>query len=134
MELMFAVLVLVLLQYTYFSFKVGHARMKFNIRAPATSGHPEFERHYRVHQNTLEQLVVFIPAMLVFGFIAAARGWPGYELASALGILWIIGRFIYARSYVREPDSRALGFMLGFIASNLLMLGILVAAAMSVLE
>lgn len=134
MELMFAVLVLILLQYTYFSFKVGHARIKFNIKAPATSGHPEFERRYRVHQNTLEQLVVFIPAMLAFGFIAAARGWPGYELASALGILWIIGRFIYARSYVREPDSRALGFMLGFLASNLLMLGILVAAAMSVLE
>jgi len=134
MELMFAVLILVLLQYTFFSFKVGGARMKYSIKAPATSGHPEFERHYRVHQNTLEQLIAFIPAMLIFGFMAAARGWPGYEIASAMGVLWIAGRFIYARSYVKDPDSRGLGFMLGFLASNIMMLGVLLCAALSVFD
>jgi hypothetical protein len=38
--------------------RVGILRGRHNIRAPAASGHPLFERAYRVQLNTLEQLAV----------------------------------------------------------------------------
>src|SRR5690554_5216561 len=101
MELLLIILMLILLQYSWLGFQVGGARMKYSIKAPAITGHPEFERRYRVQQNTLENLVIFIPAMLAFAYLAESLDWPGYELASAAGILWLLGRFIYARSYVK---------------------------------
>lgn len=42
---------------------VGRARGKFQIKAPATSGHPDFDRAFRAHQNTLEQTVMFLPLL-----------------------------------------------------------------------
>ena len=65
MGIMTLVLVLILVQYITFGVKVGGAREKYDIQAPAITGHPEFERYYRVHQNTLEQLIVFIYFQLV---------------------------------------------------------------------
>jgi glutathione S-transferase len=60
------ILVLALMEYMVLGFSAGLARTRYEIKAPATTGHPIFERHYRVHQNTLEQLIVFIPALLLF--------------------------------------------------------------------
>ncbi len=133
MGLMTIILVLILLQYISLGMKVGGARMKYDVKAPAVSGHPEFERHYRVHQNTLEQLIVFVPLYLVFPNLAEAQGWPGYEISSVLGALFIIGRFIYAKNYVKDPDTRAKGFLIGFAATALLALGVLAAAVMSMM-
>jgi glutathione S-transferase len=133
MGLMAIVLVLILFQYMFFGVKVGGARVKFDIKAPAISGHPEFERLYRVQQNTLEQLMVFIPLYLVFPVMAEAQGWMGYEIVSALGVLWLIGRFVYAGSYVKDPASRGKGFLIGFLATALLAIGTIAAAALSFL-
>ena len=133
MGLMAIVLVLILVQYIFFSIKVGGGRVKYEIKAPAISGHPEFERLYRVQQNTLEQLIVFIPLYLVFPALAEARGWMGYEIVSALGVLWLIGRFVYSSSYLKDPESRGTGFLIGFLSIALMALGTLVLGVMSLL-
>ena len=131
MGLLTIVLVLILVQYLFFGMKVGGARVKHGINAPAISGHPEFERHYRVHQNTLEQLAIFIPLYLAFAVMGEAQGWMAYEIASVLGVVFIIGRFVYSSSYVKDPNTRGKGFMIGFLATGLLLLGTLVASIMS---
>jgi len=126
MSLVILVIVLALMEFMAFSFQVGMARMKYGVNAPAVSGHPVFERYFRVQQNTLEQLVVFVPALLAFSWAAENIGWPGYYIASGLGVIWLIGRFIYAISYVRDPASRGVGFMLTFFPTALMVLGALV--------
>ncbi len=57
---------LALLQFIVFGFKVGSARGKYGVKAPAVTGNEIFERHFRVQQNTLEQLIAFIPGMYLF--------------------------------------------------------------------
>jgi glutathione S-transferase len=122
MELVILVVVLALAQYSWFAAKVGMAREKYQVKAPAITGHPVFERLYRVQMNTLEQLLLFLPAMWMFPTMAVARGWPGHEIAAGFGVVWIIGRAVYARSYVRDPATRALGFMLTLLPSLLMLL------------
>jgi hypothetical protein len=89
MELPALVTLIALLEYMFFSFKVGLGRGKFNVPAPAVSGNEEWERYYRVQMNTLEQLIVFIPALWVFAYAIN----PLY--AALIGLLFIIGRPIY---------------------------------------
>jgi glutathione S-transferase len=116
------VTVLALLQYQWLGFSVGKARAKYNVPVPASSGNEMFDRHYRVHMNTLEQLVVFLPAMWMFAHTVNAL-W-----AAALGAVFIVGRFIYAASYVRDPKSRSLGFALTALPSFAMLIGVLVWA------
>ena len=125
------VLVLILIQYISFGMKVGGAREKYEVKAPAITGHPEFERYYRVHQNTLENLIVFIPLYLIFPQMAEAQGWMGYEITGAAGVLWLIGRFVYANCYVKDPATRSKGFIISFLATVILLLGTLALAVMS---
>jgi glutathione S-transferase len=108
---------------------VARARMRFSVPAPAVTGHPEFERHFRVQANTLEGLVIFLPSLWLFCLsIDGQRGGDlGDKIGAALGLVWIIGRVIYMRSYVRDPASRGLGFGVQALASVLLMIGGLVA-------
>ena len=131
MGFMTIVLILILAQYTSFGIKVGGAREKYNIQAPAIMGHPEFERYYRVQQNTLEQLIVFIPLYLVFPQMAESQGWMGYEMVSGAGVLWLIGRYVYATNYVKDPASRGKGFIISVLAIALLTLGTLALSVMS---
>jgi glutathione S-transferase len=133
MELVILVTCLALIQYTYFSASVGMARKKYGVRAPAMSGHPVFERHLRVQQNTLEQLMLFIPAEFMFAWSADNLQWFGSEIAAALGVVWIIGRGLYARSYVKEPLSRGPGFLMTFFPSMLMIIGSLIAVFASLL-
>ena len=102
---------LALLQFIYFSIQVGRARGRYDVAAPATTGNEEFERYFRVQQNTLEQLVVFLPALV------AAATYGNAFLAAPIGLLYLIGRFLYARAYVRDPSSRTIGFLLGLLAN-----------------
>ena len=125
MELLAIVTILALLQLLVFASDVGKARMRTGIKAPAMSGHPDLERHQRVHQNTIEQLVIFLPALWLFGTYL-------HEMAAAaLGILFIIGRFMYRSGYVEDPAN---GFMVGIAATVILLLGGLVGAALSLLR
>ena len=108
---------------------VARARIRFGVPAPAVTGHPEFERHFRVQANTLEGLVLFLPSLWVFALtIDALRGSDlGDKIGAALGLVWIVGRVIYMRSYVRDPASRGLGFGVQALATVLLLIGGIVA-------
>lgn len=125
MEPVAIVIALALVEYMIFGMLVGRARLQAKIQAPATSGDPVFERHFRVQQNTLEQLIVFIPAMLLFGTYVD----PVW--AAALGIVFIVGRFLYYRGYVESPDKRSTGFLVGALAQVVLLLGGLAGAVIS---
>ena len=100
------VALLALLECSFFAYAVGKARETYQLKAPATTGNEMFERYFRVQQNTIEQLVLFLPSL----FIAAAY-WPAQWVA-ALGAVYLVGRLIYFRAYVTDPRSRSLGFLL----------------------
>ena len=127
MELVTIVIALALIEYTVFGMLVGKARGKYGIDAPAISGDPIFERYYRVQQNTLEVLVLFIPGMWMFGHYVSA------DVAAGLGLIFIVGRFLYLRSYVADPKSRSIGFALSFIPAQILIIGGLIGAAMNII-
>ena len=115
---------LALLEYIAFGFRVGKARGTYGVNAPATTGDEMFERHYRVHYNTMEQLLVFIPAIWAFGYFVS------YTWAGGFGILFLIGRVLYAVQYVKDPASRAPGTLLSMIPSWIMVLGALVGAVL----
>jgi glutathione S-transferase len=52
--------------YLFTSLAVASARVKFGIKAPATAGHPDFERAFRVQMNTLESMPLFLPSLWLF--------------------------------------------------------------------
>ena len=111
------VTVLALLLYLWMGFSVGRARHRFGVDAPAMTGHPDFERHVRVQMNTLEWLVVFLPCLWLSALYVSDYG------AAALGLVWIVGRFLYMQGYRREPKARAAGFYIQALATLLLILG-----------
>ena len=115
------VAVLAVVQLIYFGMLVGRARGMYGVKAPAVSGHEMFERAYRVQMNTLELMVVFLPMLFI-----AARYWPQAYVAGA-GLVYLLGRFIYWRSYVSAPASRGLGFALSMIPILALIAGTLAA-------
>jgi uncharacterized MAPEG superfamily protein len=131
MELVILVTCLALIQYVFFSINVGRARVKYSVRAPAMTGNPVFERYLRVQENTLEQLIIFIPVQFMFAYVAENLQWYGYEIAAALGVVWLIGRTLYARSYVKDPMGRSVGFMLTIMPSMLLLGGAVVGVFIS---
>jgi len=116
------VTVLALFEFLWLGFRVGKAREQFGIHAPATSGHDIFDRHFRVQMNTVEQLLIFLPSLWIFARYISPI-W-----AAALGVVFIIGRAIYAVAYVRDPKSRSLGFALTSLPTLIMMIGILVWA------
>ncbi len=127
MELVAVVIMLALVEFMGFSIAVGRARQKFDVQAPATTGHPEFERYFRVHMNTLEQLVIVIPAMVIYAHFGNAA------IAAAAGLVFVIGRLLYFRGYIADPKKRSLGFGIGGLATMFLMAAALVSAIMSLL-
>ena len=133
MALVILIVVLAVIEYLAFSFQVGMAREKYGVKAPATTGHPVFERYFRIQQHTLEQLVAFIPAIVAFAWVAESIGWPGNTIASGLGVIWLIGRFLYATSYIRDPATRSAGFLMSFAPTALMLVGTLVCVLLSLL-
>ena len=122
------VTVLSLLVYFFTSLRVGRARATLNVPAPATTGHPEFERHFRVQMNTLEGIVIYVPSLWIF-----AVYWNDL-VAAGLGLVWIIGRVIYMNAYVKDPASRSAGFGIQALGMMVLLLGALAGAVWSIVQ
>ena len=118
------VALLAIIQFIIFGIFVGQARGKYGVKAPAMTGNEHFERAVRVHMNTLEQLVCFLPALLI-----AAVYWPQTYVAAA-GVVYLLGRTLYRQAYVTDPAKRGLGFLLTFLPTTLLALAGLVGAVM----
>ena len=125
MEAVVIVTILALLQFTYFGFQVGGARRKTGTKAPASVGPPEFERANRVHMNTLEQLMLFLPALWLFGQNVNPL-W-----AAGFGAVFIVGRFVYRASYMKDPSGRSPGFMLTILPSMIMAIWVLSDAVKS---
>ncbi|MDB6042859.1 MAG: hypothetical protein JWM63_1410 [Gammaproteobacteria bacterium] len=122
MPLVHLMIGLALAQFLFFMFAVGKARETYKVPAPATTGNAIFERYFRVQMNTLELLVVFVPSILLFG-----QYFGGY-LAAALGVVYLIGRFVYFSSYVKEPKSRSLGYGVSVLPIMVLLVGAIIGA------
>ncbi|WP_413174081.1 MAPEG family protein [Anabaena azotica] len=114
------VTVLALILYFVVTINVGRARFKYKIIPPDTTGNPDFERVLRVQQNTLEQLILFLPALWLFS-IYINPIW-----ASALGMAWIIGRIAYAWGYYQAAEKRGIGFAISSLSNIGLILGSLI--------
>lgn len=119
---------LALVVYIVSIIQVGRARARYKIMPPVTSGHPDFERYYRVQMNTLEQLVPFIFALLLFA------GFTGYPLLAAdIGALWLVGRVWYMVGYYKATEKRAPGFIISQLSTVVLVLGSLGAIVRALL-
>lgn len=98
---------------------VARAHATTGILAPAMTGHPYLERCVRAHTNTLEWMLIFLPAMWLF-----AVYWSPIW-AAGLGTLWIVGRIVYFLGYRAAPDKRFPGFFIQSTAVFALSLGAL---------
>lgn len=119
------VALLAVFEFFLFIVLVGRARIKHKIKAPATSGHPQFERAFRVQMNTMEQLLLFLPALWIAGLY-----WSQAVIAG-IGAVWLVGRLVYRHQYVSNPDSRAPGFMLTILPTVVLMVAALIGVLRS---
>ena len=93
-----------------FSARVGKERARTGIKAPTMGGDNTLECAVRVHMNTIEQLVIFLPAMWLMAMIVDD------QYASIVGAIWIVGRMLYSRGYMSDPSKRSMGFLTGFLA------------------
>ena len=114
--------VLAILQLLFFGMLVSGARRRYDINAPAVSGHEMFERHFRIQQNTLELMVMFLPALWLAGLYVRPL-W-----SSILGAIYLIGRLLYWRGYIADPTKRGLGFTLSMLPVLILAVIALVGA------
>ena len=116
MEFVALVTCLLLLQYMAFMMMCGKARAQSDLVAPAVTGDENFERAYRVQMNTIEQLVIALPAM----WVSAMYFMP--MVAAALGLAFFLGRLLYRIAYMSDPKKRAPGMLIGFVANIALVL------------
>ena len=98
------VTVLAVALYFFTGMLVARARQKFGVPAPAMSGHPDFDRVFRVQMNTLEWMPIFLPSLWLFAFYVS--DWA----AAVLGLVWIGGRVLYIRGYSAAAEKRHQGF------------------------
>ena len=120
MDLVYFTVLLALLEYTVMAALVGRARVKHGILAPATAGNPEFERANRVHINTLENLIVFVPGVVIFGLYVSAP-W-----AAVLGVVFVVARAVYAYGYYQAAEKRSVGAGVTGIVNIVLIVGSLI--------
>jgi uncharacterized membrane protein YecN with MAPEG domain len=107
---------------------VGRARERYGIKAPSISGDPAFERAWRVQMNTLENAVMFIPAL----WLAAQYVDPLW--AGIAGLVWLAGRIWYALAYLRDPSRRGPGYLVSMIAWAVLVLMAAGGIGMAIME
>ncbi|WP_244533000.1 MAPEG family protein [Geitlerinema sp. PCC 9228] len=115
-----------LLVYYVLTLNVGRARAKYQIKPPQTTGNPNFERVLRVQQNTIEQMLMFLPALWIFSnYVSSMWG-------AILGSIWIIGRIVYAIGYYQAAEKRGLGFGITSLSTLVLLVGALVGVSLSI--
>lgn len=113
------VTLLSLILYFALGLGVARARRKTGIDAPQMTGDPMLERAVRVHHNTLEWLPIYLPSLWLF-----ALYWNDLVAAGA-GVIWMVGRVIYAVGYMQDPSKRELGFLIQALACAVLLFGAL---------
>ncbi len=119
------VTILTLILFYILSVNVVVARAKYKVPAPQITGDENFERVFRVQQNTLEQLIVFIPSLWIFSIFVNAIA------ANILGGIWIVGRILYAWGYYAEAGKRGLGFAINSLTAIILLIGSLIGIGRS---
>nr|WP_295660095.1 MAPEG family protein [Polymorphobacter sp.] len=110
--------------YVWSAIRVSQSRSKFGVMAPTVTGDPEFERAFRAQQNTVEQMVLFVPLLGL-----AALAW-GDLYAGIYGAIWCVGRLIYIETYIREAGKRSLGFMLSGVLSMIVLIAVVASFAL----
>lgn len=110
--------------YFFLATRVAVAHIKFNVKLPATAGHPDFERIFRVHQNTLEWMPTFMLPLWLCAFYLSD------VLAAVLGLIWIGGRILYYTGYRKAVEGRLPGFFIQSTACALLFIGALAGIVM----
>jgi glutathione S-transferase len=120
------VTILAVLVFFWTALRVGGMRSKYDVQAPATTGHPEFDKAFRVQMNTLEQIVIFLPLL----WLANAYFTMFPLLVGALGLVWIVGRIVYALGYQADPSKRSMGFIISLLAS----LGLLILSIVGIVQ
>ena len=127
MEYSIALILIALLQFIFFTGRAGFSRGKYDIKAPKTVGNERWERIYRIQQNTMEQLLIFIPGTVIFSLYVSAT-WVLLP-----GILFIVGRHIYSRLYLESPENRGPGMVLSFFSMIFLVIAGLVGISMKLI-
>jgi glutathione S-transferase len=122
------VTLLALVQLLAFGVLVGRARGRYGIKAPAMVGHPVFERYSRIQINTIETLVLLLPALWI-----SARYWPPRSIA-LIGAVYLVGRMLYCRAYARDPAQRSLGYALSGLPTVVLIVAALIGVVRSLLS
>ena len=103
--------------YFFFATQVAAARGRFGVKLPATTGNPDFERVFRVQQNMVEQLILFLPSLWIFSSTVS----PFW--GAIIGAVWVAGRVIYSLSYYMAAEKRGPGFLISMAASGILLIG-----------
>ena len=111
------VTVLTLFVYFWMATQIGKARREHGIQAPEDRGPDAFNRVMRAYENTIEMMVLFLPALWLFS-VTISDFWAGI-----IGIFFPIGRVLFALGYYQESGKRTRGFMIGFIATMILLIG-----------
>jgi glutathione S-transferase len=118
------VTVLAVLFYFFLATRVPLARRKFGVQLPAIAGHPDFERVFRAHMNTLEWMPIFLPLLWLCALYLSDGA------AALLGLVWIGGRALYFRGYSEAVEKRTPGFFIQALACLLLLLGAVAGVVM----
>lgn len=122
------IITLSLLLYLVTIINVSRARIKYSVPVPQMTGNPDFERVLRVQQNTLEQLILFIPVLLLFShYVSPVWG-------TIIGAIWLIGRIIYAWGYYQAAEKRFIGFGITSGSTITLLLGSLIGIVLSLVR
>ncbi|MCA1535870.1 MAPEG family protein [Bradyrhizobium sp. NBAIM03] len=110
--------------YFFTSINVSRSRTKTGVKVPAMSGHPDFERAFRIQMNTLEWMPIVLPALWLFAIYISDA------IAAAIGVIWIIGRIVYFIGYSRAVAKRGTGFAIQALAAMALWVGALGAVVL----
>jgi glutathione S-transferase len=110
---------LAILFYFFTSTRVARARASFEIKAPAISGNPDFERVFRVQMNTLEWMPIFLPSLWLFAIYISD------PVAAVLGMVWFAGRILYMTGYSQAANKRGRGYGIQALATDILLFGAL---------